>query len=250
MNAPELLSIDVVLVAGRRPDVVERTLYSFARQVFPAFRIANAFANIDPIFGDDEAHARTVATIRRYLPSCKLFEPAQANFSMAVKRLWSHTTGDFVLHLEDDWICNETVVAGAVAEALVAPATSLALHNRQLKWRGPDRHVTSLRRRKVLGVTVERFTIQRFGTSPRFLDGAFARGCADRMDPRLDPEKQMDPRRNPALHDYQQQFTSLILPPRRGDELISDIGREWRERMGFIKTGCGGNTRWRRTRDA
>lgn len=246
MTDDERPAIDLVLVAGRRFDLVERTLASFARQVFANFRIVRAFANIDPIFGDGEAHARTKDAIRRHLPSCHVFEPAEAGFAAAVQRLWAHTRGDLVLHLEDDWICNEPVAARDVRDRLVPPAVSLALHNRQLKWRGPDPHVTSRRRRKLLGVTVARFTIQRFGTSPRFLDGAFARGCAARMNLALDPEKQMDHRRNPELHAYQQQFTSLILPPRHGDELISDIGRAWRDARGVVKTGKAGVSTWRR----
>jgi hypothetical protein len=88
--------------------------------------------------------------------------------------------------------------------------------------------------------TIPRLTIQRFGNSPRFLDGAFARGRATRMKLALDTEKQMDHRRDPELHTYQQRLISLILPPPHGDELISDTGRAWREACGVVKAAKAG----------
>ena len=88
--------------------------------------------------------------------------------------------------------------------------------------------------------TLARLTIQHFGTSRQFLDGGFAPGCAAWINRALDPEKQMDHRRAPALHADQSRPTSLIPPPSHGDELSSDTGRAWREECGVVKAGKAG----------
>ena len=92
---------------------------------------------------------------------------------------------------------------------------------------------------------VGRRTLNVFGTSPRFLEGAFARRCAGLIDPALDPEKQMRPPGNPALIAYLNEYRCRFLPAKDGAALITDIGREWRDARGIEKVVEQGVSRWR-----
>jgi len=118
------------------------------------------------------------------------------------------------------------------------------LVSKHIDWDGHSPFSERRRKRRLLGVPLGTRRIAIFGTSPCFLDGAFARGSARLMDPGLDPEKQMRKGRNPALEDFQQRFRCRLLPGPGGTELITDIGREWRDGKGITKTTVDGRSIW------
>ena len=59
--------IDVSLVAGRRPELLERTLSSFHQHVLEHFELADAYVNIDPFGGDLAAHDACREIIKKRL---------------------------------------------------------------------------------------------------------------------------------------------------------------------------------------
>ena len=99
--------IDICLVAGRRPELLERTLKSFKASMFDRFEIANFYANIDPIFGDTDNEAATIAVIRSLFPNARIHTPEQPGFCKAVKYLWQQAQSEILFHLEDDWLLDE-----------------------------------------------------------------------------------------------------------------------------------------------
>lgn len=236
--------LDVTLVSGRRPDLLRRTLASFQDRIFANFSVANFYANIDPIFGDADDHAACRDAIRSLFPDAVITEPAEPSFGRAVKTLWAATRSKVVLHLEDDWVMNEQLRPEDVFPLLSGNVSALMLVAK-LDGQGRAKLFNEKTRKvKFLGVTVRRKSVSTFGTSPRFLSGDFARGCAALMDPDLDPEKQMRKRFNPPLRAYTQGFRCRILQPKGQTELITDIGRAWRDTRNIEKSVAGGVSTW------
>ena len=61
------MKIDVCMVAGRRPDLIQTTLDSFNANLFRNFTVERFIVNIDPVFGSDDDQAR--CSSRRIFPS-------------------------------------------------------------------------------------------------------------------------------------------------------------------------------------
>jgi hypothetical protein len=241
MGGPRL---DITLVAGRRPALLERTLASFRERLFANFPVAALYANIDPVFGDTDDHAACRAAILSVFPAATIVEPERPGFGRAVKTLWAATRSEVIFHLEDDWVLNEPLFPDDVFPLLSGSTRALAPVSKELGYRGTDTFNVRRPKKRVLGIPVGRDEINVFGTSPRFLDGDFARACAALMDPDLDPEKQMRPPLNPRLRAYMQHFRCRFLPARAHAELITDIGREWRDAQGIDKVVRDGVSTW------
>ena len=96
--------LDVSIVSGARPDILDRTLSSFGSRMLKNFRLGRVVANIDMIFGSRTDCSACVDVILAHFPNADIRIPATPSFGEAVKSNWGRTSGDFVLHLEDDWI--------------------------------------------------------------------------------------------------------------------------------------------------
>lgn len=236
--------LDLALVSGRRPELLAQTLASFGERLFPGFSISGVFANIDPVFGDEADQAACRETILSHFPQAQIFEPGPPGFGAAVQRVWAATTGDLVFHMEDDWVLNEPLGPADILPLMTGDTRSVAPVSVEMGWDGQALFNQRRHKRRVMGLPLGRVTFNVFGTSPRFLDGHFARRCAELMNPSLDPEKQMRRPGNPALIACQQPFRCRLLPGRTRPDLITDIGRGWRAARGIDKVVTGGVSTW------
>jgi hypothetical protein len=236
--------LHVCLVAGRRPDLLGRTLASFSERVFAHFRLGQVLVNLDPFAGDADDHAACLDLIGRAFPEPRVFEPPTPSFGAAVKRLWSALPDGLVLHMEDDWIVREDVTPALVLPLMRGRTRALAPLSAEHKWNGKSPFKTHRVKTRLFGLTIWRRTAGTFGTSPRFIDGAFARRCGALMDPDLNPERQMYLPHNKRLHDFMAPYANRLLPARDGGPLILDIGRDWRRAQNLRKVVDGGVTRW------
>jgi hypothetical protein len=242
----DMQRLDITLVSGCRPDLLVRTLASFQSGLFAHFAIGGVFANIDPVFGNEDDRAACRAAILGHFPGAEISEPETPGFGAAVARVWAATRGDLVFHVEDDWILNEPIGPEDVLPLMSGATLSVVPVARELGWNGRDLYNFRRRKTRFLGIPVGRRHFNVFGTSPRFLEGAFARRCAELMNPALDPEKQMRPPGNPALIAYINEYRYRFLPSKAGAELITDIGREWRDARGIEKVVADGVSTWTR----
>lgn len=101
------MELDVTIVAGRRPDLLETTLDSFGSHLFSHFEMAKVFVNIDPFCGTDQDGDTCEAMIRETFNKVEIFRPVKPSFGGAVKRLWAKPKRNVFLHLEDDWAMTE-----------------------------------------------------------------------------------------------------------------------------------------------
>ncbi len=239
-------SIDVCIVSTRRPELLTATLDSFSARILSHLEIGDVYMNLDPYFGDEALHARCVEEFKGRFPGGIIFEPATPSFPAAVQRLWSATTSDFVLHMEEDWLALTDIDQRAL-DAFADPAvTQVTFHTAEKKWDTSRRGHLHRRNeyRKFLGIKIPLFrTFPIFTTSPCLLRGSFARDCAGLMDVTKDPEKQFYQGVNPRLERYVREKKSYIFSP-DNKPVIEDIGRNWQTTHGVKKVMQNGSSSW------
>lgn len=243
------VKMDICLVAGRRSELLMRTLESFEARVFRHFDIANCYANIDPIFGDPEEGDKTAAVIRSFFPDAHIRRPETPNFCAAVKHIWSASQSGFVLHLEDDWVVNEDLNPEQILPLFDnASIKQVSLNNFHKQWnfkKGPFHH--NWRRRKFMGVRFKTGpAFPCFTTSPSFLCGDFARASSALMDQQFDPEKQFYNNLNMELQSFVKPYSNFIYGEGK-PFIITDIGRDWRDERKIDKTFENGASVWKQT---
>jgi hypothetical protein len=241
-------SIEVTIVAARRPALLARTLESFQANLFRHFQISRALINIDPVWGGQKDADECAALARKHFQEAAIFAPETAGFTAAVKRVWSNSRADFIFHLEDDWILNEEITP-AILEKFNDPAIAqISLVSKEKNWdrsRRGDFHYVK-RRSTLLGPIKLpwRAKVTAFTTSPAFTRGDFARRWARLMDEKLDPEKQSYMAINAPLEKYVRPFRNYLYPGKINEITITDTGRQWREAQNIEKKIIDGNSVW------
>ncbi|MDT0681903.1 hypothetical protein RM543_04335 [Roseicyclus sp. F158] len=248
-----IVDLEIVIVSGRRPALLERTLASFDARLFRHFDISRVSANLDAFGGDEADHAACRKILTSAFPDIVLHEPQTPGFCAAVQRLWAGTTGSAVFHLEDDWLLDEDVRPADIAGLGRGNVAAMLLLSEHIDWTGPSHDLVSRKvRTRLFGLPIRTETRPIFGTSPGFFTGAFVREVAARMNTGLDPEKQMRGRKkNPALSEFVKPLRCQVLPGRDDRPIIRDIGRQWRDERQLEKiVHPDGRTEWRKRQAA
>ncbi|MGV1869923.1 glycosyltransferase family 2 protein [Agrobacterium rosae] len=238
------MDLDITIVAGRRPELLQRTLESFSQNAFKFHNVVNVYANIDPIFGTEDDEARCIALLHQNFASPVIYTPEAAGFGAAVKRLWQGTTADYVFHLEDDWIALDALderVAANFRDTVKQVSFHSASQNWDIRKRG---HLHRGKRYwKFAGIRVPRSSFTKFTTSPSVIDGTVARRSAELMNPAFDPEKQFYSNVNKSLETYIASFDNYIFSP-AGIPVVEDTGRDWRDQRGIQKKIINAASSW------
>ena len=238
--------IDVTLVSGRRPDLLQQALTSFKRCCFDNFSIANVFVNIDPFCGTAHDGDLCEELVLDFFPNASIMRPGTPSYGRAVKHLWSKVESGYALHLEDDWLLLEPLTPDRIFPLFVGRTRMVLLMSAQHNRKRTTRY--NVIHKRIPFTPFKRVMQPNFSVSPSFVDGGFARGYAELIDPDRDPEKQnrIDGG-NDALSIYLQPYRCAFLASSRKDEksVILDIGIDWRERRGIIKEVHEGRSTWR-----
>ena len=235
----------VTLTAVRRPDLLARTLASFAEALRQGFPVGPVFVNLDPVMGDARAQTECRDVVRAHFPEAKIFEPETASFGAAVIRLWTHVPDGPVLHLEDDWTCLHEIDLDAARHFLEGKTTMVCFRNNHHGRKGERVYSETRHRYPVLwGLMHRKRRVPLFNTGPALADGSFLRACALRMDATLDPEKQMRRPMNSELNDWLERYRCRFLKAPDGGLLLTDDGREWRAARGLDKHVADGRSVW------
>lgn len=241
------MEIDVCIIAGRRPELLQQTIESFRARLFDHFTVARLLVNIDPVFGGPAEERACVEILRAFRPDVSITTPAAANFCRAVAGTWARSGARYLLHLEDDWLINEPFGPADLEAGFRDPRVrQLSFLARERGWRDTHGDGCDWRRRRVrlFGLRLP-FTrsIPRFTTSPSFIEGDFARAAAALLDDRYDPEKQFSIGVNPPLERLARRHLNRIVSGREGF-LITDTGRDWRAARGIEKQTRDGKVIW------
>lgn len=239
-----MYQLDVTIVSGRRPELLEETMKSFHRGLFQKFDIKNVYVNIDPFGGSETAQVECVKIIKSFFPHAHIAQPDVCSFTKAVQTLWMRPSSRYFLHLEDDWTLNEPIDADKVDSMLTGNVKQVSLMSVHKGWDGRSLYHKYKKRKKFRGITYWRSRSSDFSTSPVFIDSKFAKECASRMKVELDPEKQFSENRNPVLESYSSQYLNKFYVGEVSPNVVSDTGRKWRKQRGIEKIFDKGVTSW------
>jgi hypothetical protein len=228
--------LDVSIVSGARPDLLDRTLSSFGSRLLKNFKLGCVVANIDMIFGSRTECSACVDVVLAHFPNADIRIPATPSFGEAVKSNWGRTSGDFILHLEDDWILNEDVDDGVMKWFALHDVKQVSFLNKEKNWdvrrQGYERFEKRIKAR-MFGLQLRKVRFPIFTMAPSIIVGDFARSSALLMNGALDAEKQFARGINSKLEAYVRRYRSIIVAASDGQPLISDLGREWRVHRGI-----------------
>lgn len=198
------MQIDVVIVAGRRPDLLSKTLDSFSDRLFRHFDLQRIICNIDPIFGSVEDAQACAEIVARAHSHTKIFTPETKGYTEAVARVWAESTAPIFLHLEDDWLLNRDVKPSEIHAFEDPTVGQICFNHANKNWDKKKGEYCYGRRRYKIGNIATPFKWKHpvFTVSPTFVRGDFGRHCATLLDPLFDPEKQFFKAVNPRLEEY------------------------------------------------
>jgi len=234
--------MEVVIVATRRIELLERCLASFSDKMFGNFDITRVLVNIDPIWGSKADQEAMKKLLHQHFANVHIFEPVEEHFTAAVKSLWLKTECERVFHLEEDWIALEEITPDMVDAHLSGDIKSLSLMN-EAKNNTKNKPFHYKRHRPwYLPFKIEDKNRPHFGTSPSFWCGDFMRDCAKLMNTAFDPEKQFYENLNMPLQEFVRNKRCKFLFG--NPHLIQDIGREWQEQNKIKKQITDGVSSW------
>lgn len=191
--------IDFTCTACRRPELLERTLLSFRKNLMGVdFDNCTMHINVDPV--PDGRHVADVNDIAmQFVGDVHLNDPQSPSFPPAVKWCFTQPDASWCFHLEDDWLLLEPV---HIDDLLAVPARVINLRAHNFKE----------------GIT-------RCFLSPGLWDTALMHHVGERLNDWENPECQLW-----RLTD------GLRCGHYYGNKpLVRDIGREWLETSGYTK---------------
>jgi hypothetical protein len=232
--------ISVTMTATWRPEILERTLKSFFKNLWitkdPRLKL---IINIDPVGADHDKSGDIIEICSKYFREVKVNRPEKAHFPSAVKWIWEQADSPYIFNLEEDWellypMDFENMLMCFVQNRNLAHlrfsifrSTTLTCKNWKyfFTWNGkyfqcPDK---------------DKGTVGWCG-HPSLNNGKFIRQCLKEINFRSNPEKQIKwhyPKIKKIIDKYD--FGCYI--PRNSPPNIRDIGREWMLLNGYNKKG-------------
>ena len=218
-NILQQYDITVTMTAIDRPEIVNRTLESFAEHLKNiSFTDLHLNINIDVI--NDVSNINSIAKIvNKYFKTCSLYTSDTPNFPAALKRVWGDITTKFVFHIEDDWV----LVSNLNIQDILDPLS----HNNVIQ---------SIIRPSL-------YTNHEYikpCLSPSIIKTEYINSFIKVLTDDRNPEMQFEEWYNTLNCKYI--FPTYPLKNKGG--ILEDIGREWLEYNSIFKKRIGNNRNW------
>lgn len=199
------------MTATLRPELVDRTLDSFQQNMTNFdMKSSTLYINVDPAPSNSSIKPREVVDVaRKYFGVVLENIPEQPNFCSAIKWLWDQGDG-YILHFEDDWELFLTVDLQVMLAII------------------QDKNLYQLRLTKYL----KKSATKKYGLSPCLVDPLFRQIVSQNLDRTMNPERQL---LNVHQWGLKNHCSETIEAYPKGQIVIRDIGREWREDRGLNK---------------
>lgn len=218
------LKIDFTTTAMPRPDLVDRTFYSFSKNLIGIdLKQQDLYINIDPLpdCKSQVLREHVVKICKKYFKNVNYSMPDTANFSEAINRVWGGAQSELIFNIEDDWELVRPINITALLEAFQNCDTLYQVVLRAYTYRYPACCL-----------------------SPSLLHKRFYKKIAGKLHSNLNPETQIHSRRDfgifiPNKDNCCDVGKYLIVYPRDTQNpryiVVKDIGREWITKSKYIK---------------
>ena len=214
--------IDITMTATIRPDIVNKTLESFCKNMFSDRDRYNLILNVDPI-GEETLRKNVYKVARKYFNSIILNYPSTPGFTKAVIWCWSQTSSNYVFHLEDDWELLIPIDIDAMIKILDSNPTLVSLRLNKQKTG-----------KNILYKKNGFLPYPKISLNPTLFNGRFIQRIHPLMDVNLNPEKQLRVNNTPRGK-YLSKFTHGIYTRESVRQIVKDIGREWMNKSRYTK---------------
>lgn len=235
------LPIDVTITATLRPELLDRTLFSFFNNLFGDWPV-RAIMNIDPVGGGLSLVDQVDKVCRGYFKSSFVIVSNKAHFGRAFKKIWTMAglEAPFVFHLEDDWELIRKVslsdMLALMTEERRINILRLPQNDAPLTGNYKDWNVSYPYNGQFYEVPANLRCTIGFCGHPSLIRSSFVRQALDYLDPEMNPEKQLkgiDHKRRVWLRSLR---LGVMTKPGESKAII-DTGREWRRERQIEKKG-------------
>ncbi len=246
-----LEEIDITCTATVRPDILDRTLYSFCNGFINRKADKYRFImNVDPIGDTAYTQIDVVNVAKSYFDNVVINAPNKSNFARAFIWTWTQTRAPWVIHLEDDWQLLRDVEIDEMfwlfgeyekLAILRLPFTDAEQERAKQwnKWFPFNGHFMECPREMIGGLA--------YSGHPSLIRGDWLRQVLPLLHVDGCPEKQIK-HHNPLMNMILMQWRYGVFQRPHEKKAIIDIGREWRIKNNFEKVGAYGFTNWRTTK--
>ncbi|QTR48842.1 hypothetical protein [Candidatus Thiothrix anitrata] len=209
-------TIDVVLIATIRPEILKITLSSFKnKMLYEKIFNHRIIINIDPI-GDSEKTQQDIINIcKEYFNDVIYNTPSTPSFPRAVKWAWAQVNSEFFLHLEDDWCLKKSVDLEEISQSFRENENLVSIRLNLRK--NPN----------ILNKT-------KFSLNPCVFRSSYIKNLYKKFDISKDPEKQFMDQLDTEKFPHPEFF--LYGLANEGAYVI-DTGKKWRKAQGLKKWG-------------
>lgn len=186
--------IDITMTATLRPSLIQKTLKSYWKNLFSEFKDDFDYSfiiNIDPV-GENIKPKEIIKFSNTIFENVIYNIPDKPSFPKAVKWTWNQCNGDFVFHLEDDWLLDRYVNLRKLVNILNKYDDLACL--RFCKYNIPKKETTSFFKSKYFynpdGFYIAEDSKSQFGLNPCLIKIDFVREARNYMIDDINPEKQ------------------------------------------------------------
>ena len=214
--------IDICMTATIRPLILNETLRSFTQNMLTDTTNCRLIINIDPI-GENVKRKVIIKTAKKYFKNIVFNCPPTPGFTKAVIWCFSQVTGDWVLHLEDDWKLLKPMNIDTMIGMLdkYPQLVSLRLDK--------ENH-----RRNKHGIRYGFVYHPKISLNPTLFKGDFIKNVWKLMYENKNPEKQLRKNKSP-LGKYIAKYTHGIYVKDGFGKIVDDIGRTWMSKSKYTK---------------
>lgn len=235
--------MDLAIVSGARPDLLEKTINSLIAKTNLKSQVNEVRINIDLFGGDEIKRSEAVDVVKGYFdaPIIRLTEhPSHTN---AVKWCLKSDGHKPVFMIEDDWVFLENFDFSEILEKIYNGVEVCSFATEEKRLKGSPKYHQKYPAPKILSYLLGRRS-PIFTTSPCIMSAKFAKLISDSLDPNFDPEKQMYNGTNPSLQRKLNNMRNELIYGKKSKYIIEDIGRAWRNKRGIEKIIVNGKSEW------
>lgn len=196
--------ISFCTTATCRPEILDKTYFSFKKYLNINFSKLTLYINIDPL-PDTKKRSEVIDVSKSYFGTVVSNEPDSPNFTRAINWLWSTANTPYIFHLEDDWELLDFVDVNDV----------LKLLSQKNIWQVILRAYS--------------YKYSKMPLSPSFIKKEAYKIFAGNLDESMNPEIQL---RHTISYDNLKVIPDSII--------VQDIGRLWLKKSGFKKPSTKG----------
>ena len=239
--------IDITMPTTLRPEILERTLDSFCKNLFIERDRYRFIFNIDPV-GEDCEPAAILNLAKQYFSNIKYRIAEKPLFPAAVIWCWNQVEADFIFHMNEDWELTRPINIDHMISLLNKHQNLACLRLNKMDINANPDNIVVFGGCKYIpnpdGFLLASRRDNQFGTNPELIRGTFVKTARRLFKPYQNTEKQFR-RGHPEMFKQVVMKWDYALYAKPGDSvLIRDIGKEWMKNNKFQKEGGPGFTKW------